>query len=60
MSDIITVIGLLSNTNHDYTKKTIEMHGGNKWVQITLSNGIEFNFNEDGTLNYIYPNNPKK
>jgi hypothetical protein len=53
MNDIITVIGLLSKTKHDYTKRTIKMNLGEEWVQITLDNGIEFNFKKDGTINYI-------
>lgn len=60
MNDVITVIGLLSKTSHDYTKKTIEMNSGERWVQIRLSNGIEFNFKEDGSINYLYINQPVK
>lgn len=53
MNDVITVIGLLSKTKHDYTKETIEMSSGIKIVQITMTNGIQFVFDKGGNLSYI-------
>lgn len=53
MNDVITVIGLLSKTSQDFTKKTIQMSGGTNLVEITLTNGVQFVFDKDDNLSYI-------
>jgi len=53
MTDLQMILAMLSKTNHDYTKRTIEMVGGDKHISVTLANGVEFHFHKDGRIHYI-------